>query len=247
MATLGKFLGASASSLSKIMGVSRTSLASAMGLTMPSNDFVCDFSGGASENETGTGMGLTGADLVLTQVNDVAAASAGWRTVDGVNDYFTATQGNVEAWLKDTTWAFLLHIRNLSNQGNVRTIAMFDAAGGSTGDLQMQIRADNKLYLYISNDAGINTSNTMASSTEYWIACWADGTNKVRIGFKATATQPTAWSDFSSGDRAESSDKTGDFSSNTYNSSKSLFSNAGSQYTGCDVSRVVFSKNGLGA
>lgn len=47
------------------------------------NTVVWEMTGGSSANETGVGGGLTGADLVATQVGGVPAAVSGFRTLNG--------------------------------------------------------------------------------------------------------------------------------------------------------------------
>lgn len=96
------------------------------------NNFVNEFSGGASANETGVGGGLSGADLVLTQNGGIAAASGGWRPLTNTQD-FTMTSTALNTFLQNSGGFSLgWHFRNadFSTNDELR-ICFLDASVGT--------------------------------------------------------------------------------------------------------------------
>jgi len=159
---------------------------------------------GVSQDETGQGGGLTGADLVLTQNGDIPASSGGTRpyrqlTADG--DYFIPTVTacdlitgaaftvvvKIENWtagdaLSIGSWA-------LPNQDFVQLIR------GGTNQLTVDWRDAN-----VQRISG-TTTDAFPTSGIVWVALWNNNAaNKCGAGFTTSGSgangQPTKLSDF---------------------------------------------------
>ncbi len=186
------------------------------------NTFVCLMENpSAGGNEAGQGGGLTGADLILTQSGSVAGASGGKRVFDGVNDRLNWTIAAVDALIANAnkTWSVIMKLTDITKDvGNTYFFAFLDAAQANER-IALSIQTDDKLTLNVEQDTvedfNRKTTDSIATSTEYYVAAWADaGVNKIRAGF--TATRPTKWSDFATNKRMEST-LDGDFTGETFN------------------------------
>ncbi|PKN07946.1 MAG: hypothetical protein CVU73_11150 [Deltaproteobacteria bacterium HGW-Deltaproteobacteria-8] len=110
------------------------------------NVFVCEFTGGASANETGVGGGLTGSDLVLSQINGVGASVGGYRpitkdTIQGfgvtaglINNFARSAAGFSALWLmKDYDMGVLTNPNRffevIPNAGGITFSGLFSYPG----------------------------------------------------------------------------------------------------------------------
>lgn len=169
--------------------------------TADASTFVCEFLGGAGANETGVGLGLTGADLVLTQVGSVPASSGGYRALDGVSMYFTGTATFAAAFLNQSEWTYALKVKSLTITSGKFLCNFFDGtatqalcgigdAGGTfNGRIGLQTHT-------IANSTVLNNS-----ATPWWVCMWLKG-GVYHLGWVQQEAIPTGWNSFPAGQRA---------------------------------------------
>jgi len=107
--------------------------------------FVCLFENpSAGGDETGQGLGLSGSDLVLTQSGNVAGATGSppYRSLDGSDDYFTATDN------------LFLQIGPGDYDGVFSIILKLANVNFADGDYFIYIIGDGNNYFYLKSDAG---------------------------------------------------------------------------------------------
>jgi hypothetical protein len=161
--------------------------------------FVCEFLGGSAANETGVGLGLAGADLVLTQVGSVAASSSSYRALNGSGQYFTGTATFAAAFLNQAEWTYAIKFKSLTQTAGRR---LFDFVSGVQQAMS---------YLTTSAffpSAQINTSGggplvgsaLPATASATWLCAWRKGGN-IHIGWKTQEALPTGWDDFPANQR----------------------------------------------
>jgi len=185
------------------------------------NLFVCMMENtSASGDETGSGGGLSGGDLTVTQHNSIpgATGSPPSRDLTGNTMGFGPSQ-NARNMLCNSTWTFIAKV-DIDELTNGRFLNFQDSAEqweitiyvkDSTHELRCSIQDNNTTY-------NANTTNVMNTSGIQYFAVWCDGST-VRFGF--TDTKPSALSDFSSGDYNTIPTTDGDFSGQSFtNSSK---------------------------
>lgn len=166
------------------------------------NTFVCLFENPvASSDEYGQGGGLTGTDLVLSELGDVtgAAGTPPLRYLDGLDNMFAMSANVWEGLIKNSdTWSVMMKVQGRTAIGIIRYF--FDFANDATHSrIIIGRNTDNKLiaWFFDSDAASVWSSTTTTDAftdTTTWLGMWWDGTN-VRCGF-TTAGKPTAWSDF---------------------------------------------------
>jgi len=137
--------------------------------------YICFFEGGASQNETGQGGGLSGADLVLTQIGSVAGATGSppSRYISRTGgDYFNLTTAAADAMISGTDYTLILKCHTLSTnyassefygtRGHMRhgysNFAGLYANGGGAGefyqDCAVQPPSTGDFYLFLTSKAG---------------------------------------------------------------------------------------------
>jgi len=193
------------------------------GFTAGANIYVCDFKQAAG-NETGSGLGLAGADLVLTENGDPAAAAqdgnGNWyRTFDGTADNFDGATNlaNTACSGAGGTYTIGIKLANLTDEISDAFIRLRDAT--NENQLMLTISGAGSTYgpqLKVGNvwknPAATANNMSFGSAIPTWILGWADGgVNNVRFAF--TATDPVLsgstywnWSTFAAGDRTEATD-----------------------------------------
>ena len=213
--------------------------------------------GGATINEIGVdsrAAPLTLGNLVLTQNGSIAGQVAGWRTLDGINDYFSLTQATIDSLIANAnkTWTVLFHINNWTGEDADR---VFDIRGQTITELLNIVQGDagwasssGKLALLHYEDSVTNIGKTANNfpTGEAWIAAWSDAVNTTRFGFTAAgsgaAGQPTKWSDFAAGDRSTSSTLKGDYAGEAFNTQRNIGANAaGANYAPFKLKSVLMS------
>jgi len=202
--------------------------------TANANTFVCQFLGGAGANETGAGLGLTGADLVFTQYGNPGASSGGWRACSTTAG-FNCTQGLLDAGLLGLEWTLALQVRNAIGY-------VYDLTGVP----------DARLYSYEGNSASSNIYSPKISllgqvlsapNVAHWRVSWLkDGI--IHLGVKESETLPRGWEDFTAHQRV----------ARRVNSSFAGAAYTGIRYAlgylnsgGLDVKTWLLSKTGLSA
>jgi hypothetical protein len=159
--------------------------------TADANTFVCEFTGGSSANETGVGLGLTGADLVLSQAGGVGAASSGHRGL-APNKYFTGTAAFVAAWANQPEWSFFLEF-----QSNVIAVnaTLWDLETSTRG-LNPQAAFASGIYNLYANPQIITPGDTLPNTTSsIYAGAWLKN-NILHFGWKITDIMPIGWDDF---------------------------------------------------
>lgn len=162
---------------------------------------------GASDNDTGRGAGLTGANLVLTEIGDVPAATGTppRRALDNSGDWFQFPGAWWDTCIKDQPELTLFfHLFNWANQDTYDALIRVTSGTGS-GDFMLRVES-NKLKVYAANNAGTvilnaTTTDNVPTNTELWVMFWL-GATYARAGFTSgTSAPPTAWSDFEANKR----------------------------------------------
>lgn len=168
-------------------------------------------------NETGTGGGLSGSDLIFTQGGSVAGATGdpSYRQLDGSNDIFNAPSGAVD-FLFDSTWTIILKVsdwvdahtatyytflcRMRNTNGAVIMWYGGSGGGGVTKAMHCQYKDKNNTNILSANTA---TGDLIPTSGDLYFVGWNDGVNNARFGW--STTKPIKWSDFLSTRRLEGS------------------------------------------
>lgn len=208
--------------------------------TADDNTFVCEMTGGSSSNETGVGGGLSGADLVLTQVGSVPAASGGWRTISSTAQGFTCAAA-LAALLTLPEWTLLIRYRNRTLAAAMRSLFSFTFASGFVDAGDYGSLADPFSYVYPRQYAYTPIVGRMPDSSDGCIACWRKS-GVLHFGVKTTAGIPTGWGSFEAANRVAI--YTAQCSGAA--SSARIVGYAGSSML-MDVGTVVVSKIGLAA
>lgn len=210
------------------------------------NTFVCEFTGGAGANETGVGLGLAGADLVLTQVGSVPAASSGYRALNGSSMYFTCTAPFLQAFLAAPEWTLAHKVKSFTVaaakylylfQGTKRLNALsFDASGRFYG----QYDANGTFAsLSVSNAGYTNTS------TPTWFCTWKKS-GILHFGFVAQENIPTGWDSFPQGQRLALYSPVTDYNGDAWGTTRHIVTSNGG-YAALSIGVLVASKIGLSA
>ena len=216
---------------------------------------ITPFDGGAAANETGQGGGLTGADLVASQDGGVPGSVGGWRALNGTSMQFTLTQVCVDSLIANVnkTWTILMHVNNYVQ---VDIDVFFNFRGGSSAEQIMLRDSGGKLYLDTTQDSvgdnDISVNDIPTGNNEFWVGCWADGTNFITGGMtpigsgSGAAGQPTKLSDFAANNQVILDVNKGDFSGEAFNDGNILFNGVStSRWMDIDVKTVVIANSCL--
>lgn len=210
--------------------------------TADANTFVCEFLGGSSANETGVGLGLSGADLVFTQVGSVPAASSGYRALNGTSQYFTGTAAFAAAWAAQSEWTYALKLKSLTAASGKRLWVF----ATSTANLSAQsVNASGRYALgSLGGDTPILAAASAIASTSsaIWACSWLNG-GVLHFGWVQQESLPTGWDEFPALQR--SSVRYGSTIPGPYTTIDVAGSNVG--YPAVSVGIVVASKIGLAA
>lgn len=209
-------------------------------------DVIFTMSGGVSSNETATPIGsLTQADCTLTQVGSISAASSGWRTLNGTNQYFAVPANLCTTMFRNNTWSFSMRMRNMA-VGNGHYFFDLDPSGSGRFFL-INIAGGGSGEVEPFGAYGAFTT-TPASANTIWFSVWKDGTNNIRSGWTTSSTRPSKWSDFPTNQRMTLSAATVSAATTSFNNASiGCYYNGGSPiyFTGFDVNQIVFSKTAL--
>lgn len=214
--------------------------------TADANTFVCEFTGGAGANETGVGGGLTGVDLVLTQVGSIPAASGGFRTLNGTTQYFTCTANALVTMLNGTEWTIMWRVKNWSNVDmrylcDLRDGTLnngFIAINKATTTSYLDATVSNKRELYTAVGGG----PTVSAALDGWFAMWRKNSN-VHYGFLSGSVAPTGWESLPQSQRFVVVNH-GDFSADTWATRQHIVGSS-TGYPALDIGGLVISKYGL--
>lgn len=160
------------------------------------NTFVCEFVGGSSANETGVGLGLTGADLVLTQTGSVGASSGGYRPLANNTQAFSSTVPFLQAFINGSEWSLLRKVRNVAT-----TNGGFISRLTGTANIDVSISPASLMRATFTNtsspNAALTPSTLFANNVEYWIAMWKKS-SILHFGYVlvSSANPPTGWDSF---------------------------------------------------
>jgi len=209
------------------------------------NTFVCEFVGGANANETGVGLGLTGADLVLTQVGSVGASSGGYRPIANVNQSFTCTEAMLQAFINGSEWSILQKIKNIGT-----TAVKYPLVLAGTNVLEIQINPATFFGLYHTDASGtphsyLRIQTAFVNNASYWLAVWKKN-EVLHFGWVVdSGFPPTGWDSFPPAQRAALRG-VADFTADAWGSVANIVG-----YTGyspvMEIAVVVASKTGLAA
>jgi len=202
----------------------------------------------ASGNETGQGAGLTGADLVVTQVGGVAGATGSppSRLLDGIDDEFIGTTPLFDL-ISRPTWTILTKFGDIADSGNVKPLFTWNSAGNAQ-QIWANKHSDNTAQVDFRVALGSDspwvggTSAAIPATGPVYFAIWADGVNKVRMGF--LATKPTKWSDFPANQRFETI-YTGDFTGVSFTETyyRAIIGRTNGENTAAKVYYTIISKS----
>ena len=201
----------------------------------------------AGGNETGQGGGLSGVDLVLTQIGNVAGATGSppTRALDGTSNGFTPA--NAIANLLDSStggWTFLVKVKDFEDDA-VTAQNIIHSDDGANLSIKIQKNTANKLVFEVLSydpvdwELQATTTDDVPSTGDLWIALWYDGT-VFNGGF--TTTKPTKWSDFAAGKRVTDTNT----AVKALPSCNILINRTGDdQWAGLEAYYVIFSKTVL--
>jgi len=157
------------------------------------NTFVCEFLGGANANETGVGMGLTGADLVLTQVGSVGASSGGFRALTAAQG-FACTAPFAAAFLNTAEWTYALRMKSATLVAGKFFWVLEQSAGSAFYMEAKSIVATGATSLN-TNPLITSFAAAVTSATDTWVVAWLKS-GKLHFGWVTQASLPTGWDDF---------------------------------------------------
>jgi hypothetical protein len=135
-----------------------------------SNNFVCEFVGGSSANETGVGGGISGADLVLTQMGGIAAAVNGARTVAAAaGKGFTAPYGLIDPFARNAAgFSGLFRFRNISAAvGELFAWGYYGGKNAGGGGFSMFFYANEKQGSQVSASVINEAGDVMSAGVPY--------------------------------------------------------------------------------
>ena len=161
----------------------------------------------AGGDETGSGGGLTGVDLVLTEQGTLAGASGGYRLFDGTDDGLSWTQAGADALLlNQTAWSIIVKTEDITGaQNNDFWVEIVNVGVGQGIQVYAGITAGGFMTGWIGGNGGAvingNTGNVFPSTGKlYAVVCSNAGAGsgvKTLCGW--TTTKPTKRSDFTAG------------------------------------------------
>lgn len=195
----------------------------------------------AGGDETGQGGGLAGADLVLTQVGNIAGAvgTPPSRDFDGSDDYFSFTSSLADVLAGQATWSVIVKTADITTSTNKsEQIAYIDGANDTVA-IDWSWSNDKPRFRAVKDGGNILLAQPAAddyTGTKYW-AIWCDGTY-VRGGY--CDSKPTKWSDFAANARVSATSAC-QFTNGDFGSTRKIGHNAGGNYPDCDVYYVVIS------
>uniref|UniRef100_A0A6M3IPM2 Uncharacterized protein n=1 Tax=viral metagenome TaxID=1070528 RepID=A0A6M3IPM2_9ZZZZ len=157
----------------------------------------------ASGNEIGQGGGLTGENLVLTQVGDVAGATGSppKRAIDATDDRFTWTAAGIQNFLGGTTFTFIWKYDTFAD--NTATYPAILANGAQY--MYIYVNPSSKLAIYYkdtdtTSDGAVETTNSVPTTGNVYFYIWSDGTD-INWGF--STTKKSNPDDIAAGDKAK--------------------------------------------
>lgn len=169
------------------------------------DDYVCNFVGGLAQNEVGVAganLGISGADLVLTQTGSVPAAVDGWRSLTGPQA-FTLTAGLLNSVCTSPVgFSILWHLKNFENpevQQFLFAIQADGAPGGSPYIYSFSQRFSCGIGgSTVYNSSGVVTpiNNIPENGEGYLLLSYDPTVEFVFLGLSAGESQPTKAGDF---------------------------------------------------
>jgi len=178
----------------------------------------------AGGNETGQGGGLTGADLVLTDVGNMAGATGTPPTranVAGTGQTWPLTAQNI--MFNSATWA-LIFKANVTSVGIAQYWSVLGACAAGQNQLQMAYLADNTFSCTFCQNGVSETqvSGAVVATGIQWVAAWATG-GVMKAGI--ATIRPTKLADFST--VLTFAVNTGDMSAGSFASNLSVWKHPG--------------------
>jgi len=156
----------------------------------------------AGGNETGEGGGLTGSDLILTQVNNIPGVSGGFRQLtSGSQQRFDWTAAALNSLIKDQSeWTIVMKCKNLTNMTSSNRPIIQWRVGSTFLDITSDSVGTGKIrFLYNTSD--VTSTDVVPSSGNIYFCIWRKA-GAVKAGF--IATRPTNESDFAASKTCES-------------------------------------------
>lgn len=162
--------------------------------------FVCEFLGGSAANETGVGLGLTGADIVFTQFGAVPAAAAGYRALTGGNMGFSATAAFAAAFLNGAEWTYAIKVKSVTQAANL----YFWKWDTGTHELRPNmLNAAGRFSMNTIHNVGVGPGVGTAfpsTSSATWLCAWRKN-GHIHLGYVTQEALPTGWDSFPSDQR----------------------------------------------
>lgn len=212
---------------------------------------VCELLGGAGANETAVGGGLTGADLVLTQVGAVPASSGGYRQFTAASSqYMTVTAAFQANFFNSAEWSYILDGKDCVKQAQW-LCAMRSSVLGAGQILLIESVTTGALRMNSGDGAGGTAvpvhQITPSESAAFKFAAWRKN-GLVHFGYVESANFPTGWDSFPSAQRVcyPASQFSGNWADAGYSSIIGSAGGAGYSPT-VKIKTVICSKIGLAA
>lgn len=189
-------------------------------------------------DDTGSGGGLSGSDLIATQSGSIPGASGTpiGRVISAPSSqYFTLADNVIGNLISGkTSWTIMIEFSNYGQSAYSPLLYGCSPEihiGHQTSDTTMAFKPNGGAASY--------TSDPVPSSGRFIVAMWFDGTY-FRGGFY-TGGVPTKWSDFDSGKRISVTSST----PVTYISKTSYIGKQGGYYANATLHGILFSKTCL--
>ena len=206
-------------------------------------EIIFNMTGAASSNETAIPVyGLTQADCTMTQ-NGSIGASGGYRTLDGVDDYFTIPASLCNAiWNGKTSWTMMWRLKNIiGSNGHY----FFSADSNMPCGANFYDPAQWAGYI-LGVPATVTNGFPLDGTNDVWLVVTLSG-GTIYTGWVQQATRPTKWSEFPSVNKTSSNSAT---ALAQYNRSFSVPMHIGnwvsnSYFTRFDLGTVIFSQTSL--
>lgn len=210
--------------------------------------FVCEFTGGAGANETGAGLGLTGADLVLPAFGAPPAASGSpsGRALTGPQG-FNCTSAMLAAWATGSEWTLAIKARSLTPAASRQLFWILSNAGSYSKQFNLQINTVLRFLANLNTQTVMPATGMTTTASPGWIVCWWKA-NVLHVGWVIRDDIPTHWDDFPANQRAAV--RGADFSNAAPFTVLEIIGGAGAngfQSVDMTVCTLVCSKLGIGA
>ncbi len=162
--------------------------------------FRCDFlNPSAGGNEAGSGRGLSGDNLIVSQHNNVPGSSDGWRALSGGthDKYFHMAADALNTLFARAQWTVLTRVKVAAYSASISMMFNYLYPGPNLGYYD-----DTRLRMVSPSDGkNLITQAAMPLDTALWVAM-STGPSGIRCGWTTAVNPPPSWADIPSSQQA---------------------------------------------